>query len=149
MKPSRGMISGELSWAFVALCVGLQPYTSSWLYSRLLETRSPPELWSALLIVPALGLIVIGIVELAKHGSWSCVEVARSARWRGRLCLTSTLGWLYMVKVLAVDLNRVSVSTSMLFALGGVVFMSWFYKENRRARREIRKFELGRDLTAS
>lgn len=151
MKPSRAMITGELSWAFVALCYAWAG--SGWwpahergaLYSLLLQRGESPALWSLLLGVPAIALIVLDLRE------WSCHKYTHydprrpvvigwleaSAVWRGRFCLALIFGWFYMVKAIVVGLA--ALNAALFISIGGCFFAGWFYVENRRVRRQIRK----------
>lgn len=146
--PSRGMISGEISWAFFAVCFayagsGIPPFHDGPLYLAL-SARAEPLLWSLLLALPSITLFALDARELVAHRRcisdcahcWTCDELARSAMLRGRLCLALLLGWGYMLHVMA---HATKFSVLALIAAGGCVFMWWFYKENRRVRREIHK----------
>lgn len=150
MKPSRAMIPGELSWAFLSLCYalagsGIPPFGAGSLYYALNEHASP-ELWALLLAVPALVLIWAASREWFAHhrccsgdegACWLPSQLYHSAKIRGWCCLWSIPGYGYMLKVLVHDLQRASVLA--VIAAGGCVFMWWFYVENRRVRREVRK----------
>lgn len=149
LTPSRGMISGELFAAFVAICYalagsGLPPVGDGYLYHSLFK-YSHPWLWSVMLGVPALLLVIADVRELAAHrrcchdssSCWSSKSLEESARWRGRFDLALLFGWAYMLKVLLVDLDKISVMAAV--AAGACGFSWWFYKENRRVRRDIRK----------
>lgn len=148
MKPSRAMIPGEISWAFIALAYAwagagawpLQPGSLYYVVSR----HAHPALWGLLLGVPALLLMLASAREWAAHfracgdytQRWSVEELHRSAQLRGRLCLALIAGWGYMIKI-AAGITSGANATSVV-ALGGVLFMLWFYIENRRVQREIR-----------
>lgn len=146
--PSRAMISGELSWSFVAFWFALAGSGLPWLgrgalYQALREHASP-LLWGVLIGAPAAALFYFSLREWCAHSNacrrnrprWNVFEQDRSAMWRSWGCLGLLAGWIYMVKVLVADLHRVSVLLPI--AIGGCFFMWWFYKENRRVRREIR-----------
>lgn len=139
MKPSRAMISGEMSWAFVALAFAWAGVTQGSYLNRLLEQHAEPLLWGVLLAGPALVLMALSVREWIAHSSrrcWGIVELEASARWRGRLCLALIAGWLYMLKIAATFSSGANATSAV--ALGGVVFMLWFYIQNRRVQREIR-----------
>ena len=143
------MITGEMSWAFVALCFavagsGVAPFGDGPMYQALAKKASP-LLWCVLIGGPAIALMFTSAAEWCAHNNgcrglvarWSIFQIERSAIWRGRFCLALLCGWGYMLKVLIVDLARPSVMQPI--AAGAILFMWWFYKENRRVRREIRR----------
>lgn len=149
MKPSRSMITGELSWAWIAFAFawsgsGFWPFGDSYLY-RVLGRQDLDELWSIAVGVPALLLMFFSLREYAAHRwppadpykRWSIVQLDQSARIRGRMCLALLFSWAYVVYVLTNTQAR--PSALILIALGGVLFMGWFWTENRRVQRDIRK----------
>lgn len=159
MKPSRAMIPGEMSWAFIALIYGwsgsgfLGLLPPGPLHSLVLGV-SDPMLWSLVLIVPALALLVLGFREWHAHikcgeedkEPWTLAQVQWSVSWRARLCICMVFSWMYLAKVIfdaMVAHNRYGISSLIFVAFGGVVFMWWFYKENRRVKREVRKNTAG------
>jgi hypothetical protein len=148
MSPSRAMISGELSWSFVAVCFAIAgsgiPRLGVGSLHQALKEHASPLLWAVLLGAPAACLFAVSLREWCAHSNacrrslqrWSPFQLDRSAMWRSWCCLASIFGWLYIFKVLVSDLHRASVLA--VIALGACIFMGWFYKENRRVRREIR-----------
>jgi hypothetical protein len=148
MKPSRAMIPGEMSWAFIALLyVASALWPDSVLHDRLSAMGIVSlALWSCLLGIPALWLMTVSAREWVAHCQackgfaprWSIFETDHSAMLRGRLCLALLLGWAYMLYVIASGEVFRGAIISTGTSAGGCLFMLWFYKENRRVRREIR-----------
>jgi hypothetical protein len=148
MKPSRAMIPGEISWAFIALLyVASALWPDSVLHDRLVSMGMVSlMLWTTLLGVPSIWLMFVSSREWVAHCQackgnaqrWTIFETDRSAMLRGRLCLALLLGWAYMLHViLSGDVFKGAIISTGISG-GGCVFMLWFYKENRRVRREIR-----------
>lgn len=145
MKPSRAMLTGELSWAFVAVCVawagsGLWPMEGTHLHS-ILYTWKYDYLWTGLIGIPALALLWVSAKEhFLCHNQpnfWDLGKINASASLRGRLCLMLAFTWAYILYVMV---NVVAeYSTLTLVSLGGVVFCLWFWTENRRVQRDFRK----------
>lgn len=146
MKPSRAMIPGEISWAFIALAFawagsGAWPLEPGPLY-RMVAKHAHPWIWGALLGAPALVLMWVSAREWRAYccrrvpRCWSLHELEASARRRGRLCLALLAGWLYMLKIAGGAIHGTSATAAV--AAGGIAFMLWFYVENRRVQREIR-----------
>lgn len=154
MKPSRYMLTGEISWALVALSfawsgVGGWPLAPSYLH-RMLERQGESVLWALVIGIPALVLIVVSAREWFSRG-WTMLKVERSCRLRGRLCLVMLVSWLYMFKVMldgalasmfpngvqALDAPRANAMLPL--ALFGALCMLWFWSENRRVQRDVRK----------
>lgn len=163
MKPSRYMLTGEISWALIALAfawsgMGGWPLAPSYLH-RMLERQGNEVLWVLVIGIPALLLVFVSLREWIAHQRaardvrrrWSLVELDRSARIRGRLCLAMVASWAYMFKVMlagalagmfpngqaALDAPR--ANAILPIALFGAVCMLWFYLENRRVQRDVRK----------
>lgn len=138
------MLSGEISWSFFALAfawsgAGGWPFPPSALYF-ILEQSGHQYCWSFMTGGPAALLMVTSLREWIAHERGEREDTFdrsdRCARVRGRLCLLGMFSWLYILYVLAPISGGANAIT--MVALGGVVFMWWFYKENRRVRREIR-----------
>jgi hypothetical protein len=152
MKPSRAMITGEISWAFVALCFawsgsGLWPMQSTYLHD-LLDQRAQDVWWTLFIGVPSLGLFVVSLREYvgsydrrraprARAQRWPLEKLERSAHIRGWLCATLAFSWTYIAYMLL----KLSARPSAILpvAVGGAVFAIWFLIENRRVQRECRK----------
>lgn len=150
MKPSRAMITGELSWAWVALSFawsgsGLWPFESSYLHVTL-DRRGQEWIWSLFVGVPAVALMIASAREWFSHcyfalaptmRSWSIFQLDKSASVRGWLCLALAFSWLYVLYVMLTSTGRPNAILPV--ALGGLVFMIMFWLENRRVQRDIRK----------
>lgn len=149
MKPSRMMITGEISWAWVALAFawsgsGIWPFDESYL-NRILGRQEIDDLWAALVGVPALVLLYFSIREWVVHRwqspdprkRWTMIQLDRSTRMRGRMCLALLFSWAYVIYVLVN--TQAKPSALILVALGGAFFQGWFWLENRRVQRDIRK----------
>ena len=144
-KPSRAMISGELSWAFMALLLawsgsGLLGMEGSFL-NRALVARGEFVIayWSVLIGVPALALVFCSGREylLSKRERWSMEQLLRSSRTRFWCCVALAFSWLYMLNVIWGFGTRTSALRGI--ALGGLLFTMWFVWENGRVRRECEK----------
>lgn len=153
MKPSRAMITGEISWAFVALCFawsgsGLWPLETSYLYF-MLHQQGLAYWWALIIGAPSCALFCVSLLEyvsthdrrrdpLRLHESrWPPTRLERSARLRGRLCAALLLSWVYM----AYFMVKLSARPSAILpvAIGGAVFALWFLIENRRVQRECKR----------
>lgn len=149
LKPSRQMITGEISWAFIALAYawsgsGGWPFEPGPLH-RLVERSNSPVLWMIMMGLPGALLALLAMKEwLSNRCSvpyeerWGLLKLEKSAIWRGRACLALLFSWFYMIKVILDGRSAEGANTSMAIAVGGVVFMGWFYVENRRVRRDVR-----------
>ena len=163
MKPSRYMLTGEISWALVALSfawsgMGGWPMAPSYL-SRMLERRgggmfvSEQVLWTVVIGVPALVLLFMSLREWWAHKRhiWTMAQIEQSSRIRGRMCLVMFVSWLYMFKVMLAGavasmfpngvqmLDAPRANAMLPIALFGAVCMLWFWLENRRVQRDVRK----------
>src|SRR4051812_35326034 len=147
MKPSRGMITGELSWAWVALACawngsGLWPFEGSYLYT-ILARRNMDELWCIAVGVPALALMFVSGREWIVHcftdtfERWNVFQLEQSVRMRAWLCLALAFSWIYVVYVMALVQSRPGQITPV--AGGGAIFMLAFWLENRRVQRAVKK----------
>lgn len=148
MRPSRAMITGEVSWAYIALCfawagAGGWPLEPTWLYYALLKAGHQ-VVWPLVMSIPALLLTVTSMREWCAHGvtarrvgGWGLVALDQSAKMRARLCLLMVLSWAYMLYMLPAVSEGMNVLEAI--AAGGCGITWWFYKENRRVRREIRQ----------
>lgn len=153
MKPSRAMISGEISWAWVALAFawsgsGLWPFAESYLH-MVLDKRDLDEIWCAAIGIPSTLLMVASTREWIAHRwpsldplkRWTIQQLDNSARLRGRMCLALLFSWVYVTYILLRTSSRPSAITPV--AIGGALFMLWFWIENRRVQRDIRKQTAG------
>jgi hypothetical protein len=143
MKPSRAMITGEISWAFIALCFawggsGMWPFEASALHARLYDWDYN-YLWTAVIGIPALGLMWISGTEYlsCQNSAWDFPRINDSAHKRGRLCFALAFVWAYIFYVLNKATTEPAVMS--LIALGGAWFCLWFWAENRRVQREYRR----------
>lgn len=145
MKPSRAMITGELSWAWVALSFawagsGLWPFGESYLHAAL-DKKGLDEVWSVLVGAPAALLMYFSAREwMSQHVigvSWTEVQLDMSARLRGSLSLALAFSWFYVIYVMVATPGR--PSPLLLIGMGGAFFMLTFWIENRRVQRDIKK----------
>lgn len=161
MKPSHRMLTGEISWALIALSfvwsgMGGWPLAASHLHQAL-ERQGVTWLWLAVIGIPALVLLVASVREywaierppkdLARR--WMLLDFDLSARIRSRCCLAMVISWAYMLYVmvkLAVPretangvFEGVRANAIMPIALFGCLCMFWFWWENRRVQRDVRK----------
>ena len=144
MKPSRRMIPGEISWAYIALCfawagAGFWPFDDAYL-NRVLEKNHWEWLWLVFMGLPAAALMFVSGREhiLSTHGRCnSMIEIDICAKWRARFTLILAGSWLYAVYVLILIQKR--PSALMMVALGGLFFMLWAWGENKRVRRDVKK----------
>jgi hypothetical protein len=161
MTPSHRMLTGEMSWSLVALSfvwsgLGGWPFVESYLH-LVLERNGETWVWSLVIGIPALVLLATSVFEYwaishppedpAKR--WTICELERSARARAWCCLAMCASWAYMLKVmleLAVPretaywgLGGVRANAIMPIALFGCLCMFWFWLENRRVQRDVRK----------
>jgi len=143
------MITGEISWAIVAIALawsgaGIWPLHESYLHS-VLDRRNYDSVWLAVIGAPAVLLIYFSIREYLAHSSphpepgkrWFNEDYRRSALIRGRLCFALTFSWIYIVYMMTRFEGRPSAITPI--AIGGAVMCLWFWVENRRVQRECRK----------
>lgn len=161
MKPSHRMLTGEISWALVALSfvwsgMGGWPLEASYLH-RALDRLGETALWSAVLGVPAAVLFFASTREhfafthppADPRKRWSLADLDRSARVRSVCSGLMCLSWLYIFKVV-VELSVLRATPNGVFeglranaimpiALAGAVCTFWFWWENRRVRRDVRK----------
>jgi hypothetical protein len=152
VRPSRAMISGEFSWAFVALVyawagAGAWPFEPGVFYHAL-QATDHPTVWPIVIAPPALALMIVSGNEWLSHlgtyrrmgRGWTLAELDQSVKFRGWCCLLLIMAWLYMLYVLlpAFGPQVEGAKTLIALAIGGIVFTGWFYIENRRVRREIR-----------
>jgi len=161
MKPSHRMLTGEIGWAFVALSfawsgMGGWPLEPSYLH-RALERTGETVLWGAAIGIPALVLLIASLREYwaiahwwaDARKRWSIVQIDRSVRIRGRMCLVLAVSWAYMFKVM-LELSGLEETANGVFegvranaimpiALFGCLCMFWSYLENRRVQRDVRK----------
>lgn len=145
-RPSRAMISGEMSWAAIALVLawsgsGLGGMAGSYLNHVLAQKHwLEPFLWAAVIGVPAAALLVVSAWEyaLSKRHAWALDRVELWARLRGGLDVALAFSWLYMVHVLETMSARPSALRG--FGMLGIAFCAWFVIENRRVRRHCRKW---------
>lgn len=157
MKPSRLMLTGEISWAIVGASfawsgLGGWPLEQSYL-NRALERHDGSILWALAIGVPSLLLLAASCWEWAmrlraerdpRH-RLSIVDVERLARIRGRLCFWMALAWLYIFKVtLELSTNGhaveevVRATERIPIALAGALMTFWFWTEGRRVQRDCR-----------
>ena len=145
LRPSRGMISGELSWAAIALVLawsgsGLLGMDGSYL-NQVMErsSRFGPLLWTVLVGAPALALMTVSLREylLAGREAWPLEQLEQSAAVRAWLSAALAFSWLYMLHVLTTISARPSALRGL--AIAGLVFCAWFVWENRRVQRECRQ----------
>ena len=103
--------------------------------------------------VPAVVLLFMSLREWCAHKRriWTMAQVEQSSRIRGRMCLVMVVSWLYMFKVMlagaiatmfpngvqALDAPR--ANAMLPIALFGAICMLWFWMENRRVQRDVRK----------
>lgn len=137
------MIFAEISWAYLAMCfawagAGFWPFEHAYL-NRVLVRHEWEWLWLVFMGIPAVALMVASLREhyAHKHRRMTIVDMDRSARLRGRLCLALAFSWTYAEYVFIVVQSR--PSALMLVAAGGVFFMSFAWIENRRVQRDVRK----------
>lgn len=144
------MITGELSWAWIALSFawsgsGVWPFADSYLHAAL-DKRDLDWVWSVFVGAPAALLLIFSAREWLSHCSqrvglarqWTIFQLERSAMVRGRLCLALVFSWLYVFYVISTSpSSRPSAITPV--AAGGAFFMLMFWLENRRVQRDIRK----------
>ena len=158
MKPSRHMLTGEISWAMIAICyawsgMGGWPLAPSYLY-RMLERQGEQWIWTLVIGIPALVLLVVSSREWfanLRRTQWDMFRIERSSRLRGRLCLVMLVSWLYMFMVMlrsafdsmfpngAQALDAPRANAMLPLALFGVICMFWFWWENKRVQRDVRK----------
>jgi hypothetical protein len=159
------MLTGEIGWAFVALSfawsgMGGWPLEPSYLH-RALERTGETVLWGVAIGIPALVLLVASLREYwaiayppadpwrARARRWSILQIDRSARIRGRMCLVLAGSWAYMFKVM-LELSVLQETANGVFegvranaiipiSLFGCLCMFWSYLENRRVQRDVRK----------
>lgn len=149
MKPSRAMITGELSWAWIALGFawsgsGLWPFGDSYLH-MMLDKRDLDTLWVLAIGVPAALLMFASAREFIAYRwppenpmrRWTIIQLEWSAKLRGRLCFALAFSWAYVFYVLVNTSTRPSAILPV--AVGGFLFMMLFWIENRRVQRDIRK----------
>lgn len=149
MKPSRAFITGEISWAYVALAfawsgIGWWPFENAYL-AYVLDRREWSWIWCVAMGVPGAALMIASLREHIAFRwpdpnpmrRWSMIQIDKSARLRGRLCLTLAFSWLYAFYVLTVVTKR--PGAFLLIAVGGCAFMLAAWVENRRVQRDIRK----------
>jgi MFS family permease len=155
------MLTGEIFGALVALSfawsgMGGWPLLPSYLH-RALDRTGETELWSIVIGIPALVLLVVSMREywaIARPPAdpakrWSLIQIDRSVRIRGRMCLVMAASWAYMFKVmLELSVLRdtanhvfegVRANAIMPIALFGCLCMFWSWLENRRVQRDVRK----------
>lgn len=140
-RPSRAMLSGELSWAFIALAFaligsGLWPYGEGYLY-RVIERGGFAASWPWMTIPPSVWLLGTALHELLgnRRRDWPTEKVVRSVMCRGWANAWLLFCWLYVIYALA----RIGlVSLIITVAVGGAAFSLWFIWENRRVQREFR-----------
>lgn len=146
LRPSRAMISGELSWAAIAFVLGwsgagILGMDGSYL-NQVLEREHwlAPALWIIVLGVPAAALFIVSGWEyaLSQRQAWPLDRIERWAAMRARLVSALAFSWLYMLYAL----DATSARPSALRGLGvlGFAFCAWFVIENRRVRRHCRKW---------
>lgn len=148
MRPSRAMITGELSWAWFALTFawagsGLWPFHGSYLH-RVLDNADMDVVWSFLIGLPAGALMFFSAREWLAHcrqrtsgrPQWTMVQLDHSVRLRGWLCFALAFSWLYVIYIMLLTSPR---SPLTMIAAGGVFFMLMFWVENRRVQRDIKK----------
>lgn len=161
MKPSHRMLTGEIFGSFVALSfawsgMGGWPLEPSYLH-RALERHDVTWLWSTVIGIPALVLLAVSLREyfafthppVDPARRWSIWQIERSARIRAWMCLAMSASWAYMFKVM-VELSVLRETANGVFegvranailpiALFGCLCMFWFWLENRRVQRDVRK----------
>lgn len=161
MKPSHRMLTGELSWSLVALAfvwsgMGGWPFEPSYLH-RALERQGETWVWCLVIGIPALVLLGASVREYWAIEQWNTdpvrrwtiLQFDRSARIRSRCCLAMSASWAYMFKVM-LELAVLQATTNGVFegvranaimpvALFGCVCTFWFWLENRRVQRDVRK----------
>ena len=164
MKPSRYMLTGEISWALVAISfawsgMGGWPLAESYL-SRMLGRLDDAGmllttqfLWATVIGIPALILLFVSGREWWAHKrhAWTMFQVERSSRLRARMCLVMFISWVYMLKVMiegaimsmfpnGAQMFDVPRANAMLpIAFFGALCMLWFWWENKRVMRDVRK----------
>lgn len=149
MKPSRAMITGEISWAWVAIAfayvgAGLPPFDESYLHLAL-DKRGIDWLWALAAGAPGLVLLYFSTREYLVYRfpptdpmlRWTMVEIDHSARVRGRASIALVFSWSYITYASLTTSSRPSVVLPV--AIGGAFFSLWFWVENRRVQRDIRK----------
>ncbi len=161
MKPSHRMLTGEISWSLVALAfmwsgAGGWPFEPSYLH-RALERQGETWLWCLVIGIPAAVLLWASIREYMviayppkdHKRRWTLIELDRSARIRSSCCLAMSASWAYMFKVM-LELSVLKATANGIFegvranaimpvALFGCVCTFWFWLENRRVQRDVRK----------
>jgi hypothetical protein len=140
-RPSRGMISGELSWAFVALAFawagsGLWPFEGGYL-ARTLTAKDLDEAWPWLTLGPSLWLVAASGWELVgnRRRDWPAQKVVHAVGCRFWANTGLLFCWVYILYAL----TRLGFAGVLSFvAAGGCAFAAWFIVENRRVLREFR-----------
>lgn len=148
MRPSRGMIPGELSWAVIAMIfavagAGIGPFDGGYL-TKIVSQVAHPVIWALVLGAPAIALFTLGAVEWRAHccqgqQAWTRAQLAKSVRWRGWMNLALIFSWGYLLKEIVLDAEKKAFTVTPAIAVAGIFFMFWFYKENRRVARDLRK----------
>jgi hypothetical protein len=142
LRPSRAMISGELSWAFVAICFAwagssLPPFGDGYI-NRVLERHELDEIWPYVTSIPAIVLLMASLAELKWdwRRRWTPEFLERSAAVRSWANAGLLFSWAYILMMLL----KIGFSGVLLMvAVGGVAFSGWFVWENRRVQRDYRK----------
>jgi hypothetical protein len=145
MKPSRAMISGEITTSLFALGYawsgGLSwPFEHGPLFNLIAHREGwvGNLTWLFLLGAPALGLILVDSIEWFCSSCWTMAKMDQSATLRARLVATQFFSWLYMLHLLMLVHNMSRIPVLAAHAVVGAIMCFWAYWENRRVRREIR-----------
>lgn len=146
LRSSRGMLSGEMSWAFISFCVSIAASGAPIFRGtmHLLFGGKGPQAWAIAMCAASMCLFVAAFREWLAHRyacwrkkiGWTTEDTNESANVRAWCCGVLLPTWWYLAKIVVDHLGGLPVVSMLSF--GASAFLAWSFVENRRVRREIR-----------
>lgn len=137
--PSRGMLSGEISWAFIAIALGwggtgFFPFEDGYLV-RILRENGFDNTWPLMTLTPSIWLFIVSTRELVANRAraWPVEKALWSIQLRFWASALLLLCWVYI----AYAFSKMGLFGVLnVIAVGGACFALWSIWENRRVVRE-------------